>query len=244
MGDGMGATKVRLADRVAKDLQHMIFTEYKPGDKLPVENELANLYSVSRITVREAVSRLNTMGIVDVRQGEGTFVKQLTPVSFMRSMLPMLTLSKKDVKSFIEVRILIECKAVELTARHAGEEELQKLKSILEDLELTALTGDVENYHKKDLLFHRTIVEYCRNPILAAIHEMLSEMIMEVLQTFCISPNSTINAIVYHNRIYRAIEQHSEVDAVAEMEEHLKFGLDDILNAVDDDSTALPQPQE
>lgn len=74
----MKIERTSLSDRVAEELQAMIRSgEYKPGDKLPTEGELMEKFSVSRITVREAVRKLRTMGLVEVRQGDGTFVKEL-----------------------------------------------------------------------------------------------------------------------------------------------------------------------
>ena len=78
----MKLARVRLADQVANKILEMIANGiYKPGDKLPVENEIAESFSVSRVTIREAFVKLSMMGIIDIRQGDGTFVKKVSPDS-------------------------------------------------------------------------------------------------------------------------------------------------------------------
>ena len=163
----IATSKVRLADRVASDIQSMIFDKYQPGDKLPVENELAQLFSVSRVTVREAIKQLNTLGIVDVRQGDGTFVKQLSPASFMRPMLPMLTLSNVDLEDIFEARILIEGHAAECAAKLATDEEILRLKSTLDEMEQVAITGEILSYNECDVRFHNEIACYIHNQVIS-----------------------------------------------------------------------------
>ena len=76
----MAINRVRLSDQIAEQLRSRIAAkQYLPGEKLPVEAELASQFGVSRITIREAVRKLDIMGIVEVRQGAGTFVKTITP---------------------------------------------------------------------------------------------------------------------------------------------------------------------
>lgn len=221
----MAVAKVRLADRVTADIQNMIFTKYQSGDRLPVENELAQLFSVSRITIREAISKLNTMGIVDVRQGEGTFVKELTPSSFMRPLLPMLTLSDVDVGDIFEVRLLIECRAAELAAQRATDEELQVIKATLETMEHATLSGEIRQYNELDVRFHNEIARYCHNQVISAISELIIEMIQESIFYSCKTPSHIVNSIIYHNRICQALLERDAETAAQMMKEHLASGL-------------------
>lgn len=221
----MGVTKMRLADRVASDIQSMIFTKYQPGDKLPVENELAQLFSVSRVTVREAVKQLHTMGIVDVRQGEGTFVEQLTPSSFMRPMLPMLTLSNADLVDIFEVRLLIECWAAQRAAQQATDEELAHLKQTVDEMEEAALTGEIRRYNEIDVRFHNEIARFSHNEVIAVISELITDMIKESIFYSCSTPSHIVNSVVYHHRIYQALARRDSQEVSRLMSEHLTSGL-------------------
>lgn len=225
----MSVSKTRLADRVAADMQNMIFTKYQPGDKLPVENELAQIFSVSRATVREAVRQLNTMGIVDVRQGEGTFVEQLTPSSFMRPMLPMLTLSNVDLADIFEVRMLIECRAAEYATQRASDEEIAALKITLEEMEEAALTGDIRLHNEIDVRFHNEIAKCSHNQVITVICELITELIKESVFYSCSIPSHIVNSVVYHNRIYHALVERNAAEVKQAMSEHLAGGLSFVL---------------
>lgn len=221
----MGASKTRLADRVAADLQNLIFTEYKAGDQLPVENELAQQFSVSRITIREAISKLSTMGIIDVRQGEGTFVKQLAPASFMRPMLPMLSLCDADYEDILEVRLLIECSAVESAAQRATGEELELLKTSLDNMENAVLSGELRQYNEYDVDFHNQIARYSHNQVIAIINELIIDMIKESIFYSCNTSDQVLNSVIYHNRIYKALIERDAEQASRLMKEHLSGAL-------------------
>lgn len=225
----MSVPKMRLADRVASDLQNMIFTKYQPGDKLPVENELAQLFSVSRVTVREAIRQLNTMGIVDVRQGEGTFVEQLTPSSFMRPMLPMLALSDVDLADIFEVRMLIECRAAEYATQRATDEEIAQLKATLEEMEEAALAGDIRLHNEIDVRFHNEIAKCSHNQVITVICELITELIKESVFYSCSVPSHIVNSVVYHNRIYHALVERNASEVKQAMSEHLAGGLSFVL---------------
>ncbi len=221
----MNSTKVRLADQVTSDLQAMIFNKYSPGDRLPVENELAQLFSVSRITIREAISKLSTMGIIDVRQGDGTFVKRLSPASFMQPMLPMLALSDVDLADVFDVRLLIESRAAELAAERITEEEQKKLQNTFDIMEQAALSNEIRKYNELDVQFHKEIAAISGNQVIAVICELITEMIRESIFYSCHIPSHIMNSVIYHNRIYNAIKDHNAPLAAQMMREHLRGGL-------------------
>lgn len=221
----MNSTKVRLADQVMSDLQAMIFNKYSPGDRLPVENELAQLFSVSRITIREAISKLSTMGIIDVRQGDGTFVKRLSPASFMQPMLPMLALSDVDLADVFDVRLLIESRAAELAAERITEEEQKKLQNTFDIMQQAALSNEIRKYNELDVQFHKEIAAISGNQVIAVICELITEMIRESIFYSCHIPSHIMNSVIYHNRIYNAIKDHNAPLAAQMMREHLRGGL-------------------
>lgn len=221
----MNSTKVRLADQVTSDLQAMIFNKYSPGDRLPVENELAQLFSVSRITIREAISKLSTMGIIDVRQGDGTFVKRLSPASFMQPMLPMLALSDVDLADVFDVRLLIESRAAELAAERITEEEQKKLQNTFDIMEQATLSNEIRKYNELDVQFHKEIAAISGNQVIAVICELITEMIRESIFYSCHIPSHIMNSVIYHNRIYNAIKDHNAPLAAQMMREHLRGGL-------------------
>ncbi len=221
----MPIAKTRLSDQVAQELQNMIADEtYKVGQKLPVENELAQMFSVSRVTVREAVRKLSVMGILDVRQGGGTFVKCLTPESFMTPVLPMLALDKKNLNDIFEVRILIECKSAELAAQNITDAQLEKLKRLLDKMDACALQEDLDTYNQYDTKFHYLISASCGNKVLKTIQGLVGDMVSDAIRASLIAPNALTRSCIYHKKIYDALCAHDPVAAQEYIRTHLEGG--------------------
>lgn len=217
--------KSALADQVAEKLQEMIAEQYHTGDRLPVENELAQRFGVSRITIREAMIKLKALGFVQTQQGNGTFVANLTPSSFMTPILPMLKFSNTDIREIFEVRILIECKAVENAATKAAPEELQYMQELLQEMETMALNSEIAAYNEKDILFHTCIAQCSHNQVIYTIYKLLLDMIRESILTTCIAPEHLLNSIIFHNRIYNSIVSHQPEQASEQMRQHLTDAL-------------------
>lgn len=226
----MKITKVRLSDQVANEIQNMISSkQYVSGDKLPVEKELAQMYSVSRVTVREAISKLCMMDIIDVRQGDGTFVKSLSPMSFMKPLIPMLSLDKKDLHDIFEVRMLIECKASELAALLAAPEELHRVKVLLDKMDLCVMSTDIKKYDELDVKFHYEVAKCSHNRVIIIIHELLMEMIKDSIIAST-SPNALANSLVFHKKVYEALLEHDGEAAASLMKAHIEGGANYIKN--------------
>jgi GntR family transcriptional repressor for pyruvate dehydrogenase complex len=218
-------TRVRLSDQVANEIKNMILNnDFKAGDKLPVENELAKMFSVSRVTVREAISKLSLTGIIDVRQGEGTFVKKLGPDSFMKPLLPMLMMEKKDVQDVFEVRLLIECKNAELAAKNATPAELAKIKVCLDKMEKCAMEGDLEQYNRQDTRFHYLIAKCSHNQVLVTIQELLTDMINSSIKVTLQPPNALATSVLLHRKIYEALRNQDQKAAFEAMHQHISGG--------------------
>lgn len=221
----MKIARTPLSDQVAEKLQAMIrAAEYQAGDRLPAEGELAEKFSVSRITVREAVRKLRAMGILEVRQGEGTFVKTLTPTSVMKPLISMLTLDKKNLGDIFEVRMLIECRAVELATQRADQESIEKLRAHLDQMDLCVINNDLSRYNEMDALFHCEILQCSGNQVMIAIGDVIVSMIRESISVGISPPNALANSVVFHKKIVDAIERKDAEDAVALMKQHLQGG--------------------
>ena len=223
----MRVVKDRLSDQVARELQTMICNNlYRIGDKLPVENDLAQMFQVSRVTIREAVRMLSIMGILDVRQGDGTFVKSLSPESFMKPLLPMLSLNKKNLSDIFEVRLLIECKAAELAAQNADDDSLETLNDLLNKMDACALNNDLENYNMYDTRFHYEIARVSSNEVLKTIQGLLGDMVQDTIKASTSPPNALMLSCIYHKKIYDSLVRHEPERAVEYMHAHIKGGAE------------------
>ena len=222
----MKEQKQRLSDIVTEKLSTLIKNEYHEGSKIPTEDQLAKMFSVSRITVREAVSNLKTRGILEVRQGDGTYVKVLSPSALMQPIIPILALKNVDLEKIYEVRILIEVKAASICAKIGLSEENDKLiEDLMEQMNQRAMSKDIFEYNKLDLTFHKTIVRCCDNEILYTINEMLLDLIEETIQKTCVKLEHVVDSLIYHNKIFSAIRDRNPELAAKAMTEHIEGGL-------------------
>ena len=139
----------------------IVNSEVSMGEKIPSENELVNMLGVSRISVREALKQLISLGLLEARQGEGTFVKQLEPDSYMNELLPFIVLNREEVIELIKYREIIEVGAVALAVERADEADIHALEENVRKHEQFKDTWE-EAAHV-DLEFHLLIAKASKN---------------------------------------------------------------------------------
>jgi len=125
----------RISDQVFEQLKDLIFKGHlKPGEKMMTERDLAQALGVSRPTVREAINKLVNLGVVEHRQGQGTFVKSPSDDSEKNPLAAIISDPEFDLVELLEVRLGLECNAATLAAQRATEEDIRALRSCLEDM--------------------------------------------------------------------------------------------------------------
>lgn len=222
----MKETKQLLSDVVAEKLSALIKEKYHEGDKIPTEPKLAEMFSVSRITIREAVSNLKSRGILEVRQGDGTYVKLLSPSDLIQPMAPIFALKNVEIDKIYEVRILIEVKAVDICASKGLSEEQNKIiNELMEQMNQMAMQKNIFEYNKLDVMFHKTLVRCCGNEILYTINEMLLDLTEEAIQKSCTKLEHVVDSLIYHNKVLYAIRDKNPDLASKAMTEHIEGGL-------------------
>lgn len=152
----------RLSDRLAALLAQRIESgELRPGDRLPTEQELAERHGVSRTVVREAVSRLKSVGLLTSRQGSGVFV---APGAVARPLAfdPTVLHSLEAVVQVIEVRRALEGEVAALAAERARAEDIAAIEQALDDIDAAVARG--EDGVNEDLVFHRRVAAATGNP--------------------------------------------------------------------------------
>ncbi|WP_067137310.1 FadR/GntR family transcriptional regulator [Microtetraspora malaysiensis] len=143
-----------------------------PGDRLPKEAELAERLGLSRNSLREAVRALALINVLDVRQGDGTYVTSLEPRLLLDAMSFVVDFHRDDtVLQFMQVRQILEPAATALAAIHMADEEIEELREILASL---PEAPSVEELVANDLRFHRHIAAGSGNPVLCSLVESLS----------------------------------------------------------------------
>ncbi|MGW6683193.1 FadR/GntR family transcriptional regulator [[Kitasatospora] papulosa] len=143
-----------------------------PGDRLPKESELAAELGLSRNSLREAVRALSLIRILDVRQGDGTYVTSLDPQLLLEALSFVVDFHRDDtVLEFFAVRRILEPAATAMAALRIGEEQLDALGAQLDAL---GPEPSVEALVAGDLEFHRGIARHSGNSVLCSLLDGLS----------------------------------------------------------------------
>ncbi len=212
--------------------QLLIEGHIKPGDKLPSERELIESFKVSRSSIREALSALEMMGILEVRTGEGTFIRHIRPESMMTSLAWSLYLDKGSILEMLEVRKMIEVQAVGYAAKRATEKEVNQLNETLDRMK-----NNIENMgsisEKADMMFHYTIAVATQNKITIRLMDTISDNLQHLIHATRpkLYEGKYTPELLYneHEKIYNAIISRDSGEARKQMLEHLSGVENEIL---------------
>ncbi|MER7110387.1 FadR/GntR family transcriptional regulator [Streptomyces sp. NPDC000229] len=165
-----------VTDEAIEKIKGMIVSgALRPGDRLPKESELAAELGLSRNSLREAVRALSLIRILDVRQGDGTYVTSLDPQLLLEALGFVVDFHRDDTTlEYLAVRRLLEPAATAMAASRITDAELDRLAGLLDALDAPAGEPSVEELAAADLEFHRTIVGAAGNAVLSALLDGLS----------------------------------------------------------------------
>lgn len=190
--------KVSLVDEAYKRIKEYLLTgDFAEGQKIPSENQLCKDLSVSRVVVREALSKLRSNRLIVTYQGKGSFIAN--PVNF--SSVDLCISGKIDLNVFVKVmefRETIEFAAINYATQYATDEELQEVKQIACEMEKASINN---NFTLLDYEFHSKIVACSHNPFLISSHESCKEIILTALECMNALDGSYDYAITLHNNI-------------------------------------------
>jgi GntR family transcriptional repressor for pyruvate dehydrogenase complex len=164
---------VPVTDEAIEKIKAMIVTgELGPGDRLPKENDLAERLGLSRNSLREAVKALSLIRVLDVRQGDGTYVTSLEPNLLLDAMSFVVDFHRDDtVLEFLEVRRILEPAATAMAAAAMPDEAIADLRDVLNQLDPSPT---IEALVANDLEFHRRIALGSGNTVLCSLLDGLS----------------------------------------------------------------------
>ena len=224
--------KIRASQEIVDQiLANIMAGTWAPGGKLPSENELGQLFSVSRVPVREALKKLQAMGVVVTRQGEGTFVTTLTPGMFMNSLLPLLTLTPKNMMDVMEYRRIIEPESAALAAKNADKSDLEKMKRTLDEME--RLNSPGIEFSTADAHFHLDIAQGTKNSMIFNASNVVKDLLVHYYRKI-VEVRGIEGALHYHPLIYQAIYDRNQEKAREIMTEHVMTTLTDMAKIYQD----------
>lgn len=191
--------------QISRQLRKSIFKgDYLPGQRLPSERDLAEIFSVSRIIVREAIWDLKRSGLVDIKRGAhgGAFVQKMRHDAVTSVMRDVLSLTNARPVDIIEVRLIMEPAAAALAAQNATDKNIEEMRQYLQ---VVPEEHTAEFIHWQ-IGFHRLVAKASQNPVYGLLVNILLDFTEDIVQS--LQPNYPTNHdMTSHPAILEKISQ-------------------------------------
>ncbi|MFN2136509.1 MAG: FadR/GntR family transcriptional regulator [Candidatus Promineifilaceae bacterium] len=210
-----------VAEAIAAEILNLLRQkELKPGDKLPPERELAEMLGVSRPSLREALRALSIMKVVEVRQGDGTYVSALNPEELVEHLEFVFVLDDSTMLQLFEARKVVEAGNVALAATRITPEELAALHECLAQSERSV--DDPDLFMRTDIELHEIITRAAGNPLLARFMASIGILSRASRRKTTQLAGVTAQTVADHRQIVAALDAHDPQAAGAAMLRHLE----------------------
>ncbi|MCH6264516.1 FadR/GntR family transcriptional regulator [Neobacillus citreus] len=213
-----------LYEDVVEQLKEIISNgDLKPGDKIPSVRSLSSSFNVGQSTIREALSVLKTIGLIETRHGEGTFIRNFDSSILNQSIPDYLLITKEDITNLLDVRKILEKGTVAFAAQRRTAEDLKKIETAINKMESDLTSINIGG--EADWAFHFAIAEASQNKILISLMEQLSNIMQKALRAirdkFYVSPDMPEKLLAEHREIFLAIKEQNVTKAEERIVAHL-----------------------
>ncbi|PYM74045.1 MAG: GntR family transcriptional regulator [Candidatus Rokuibacteriota bacterium] len=204
---------IRIYEDIVRQVKALIADgRLNSGDRLPPERELAERFRVSRTSVREALRSLQSRGLIEIRAGEGAFVRDVS----VEALIEPLAL----VGELFEARRILEPAIAALAARRASREEVGEMERILEEQAREVAQG--RTGMAQDSALHAAIAEAAHNRAIVRIVNALLDLLSQSREESLLTPGRPTRSHHDHRRMLRAIRRGDEAGAYRAMRTHLE----------------------
>lgn len=212
--------RVNVSEAVLDEIKRLIGSGEWPVDsKIPSENELAAMMGVSRVSIRSALQKLSSVGLIESRHGEGTFVSKMDGRQIMNMLLPVAVLTNDNQKYMVEFRRVIESEQAYLAASRITSEEMDKLRANYRAMEKVG--PDSRECSELDVEFHMLVARASKNPMFIQTSFILKDTMLDNI-LYMKKFQKENQAFNYHKRIIEALEKRDAQGAREVMLEHLE----------------------
>lgn len=220
--------KIRLADTIADELEKRILEgSLKAGDRLPAERELALELGVSRPSLREAMQKMVSKGLLTTRHGGGTFVTDRLDAHFVDPWKDMLKGHPLLHRDLLEFRQMLESQAAALAAERATDADISLLDAAYAALEMAFAGDDVAACIDADVAFHQAIAEAAHNLLIshltASLMRVIHGHVASNLAHLHVQPQRWGQLQAQHRAIWQAIRTRQPPQASVAAGEHIEF---------------------
>ena len=206
---------------------------YPEGTKLPSERDIAQTLGMSRPPIREALSALQIARIVEIRPGDGTYVKSAVPANEMVSDTMSVLEESESPFEVMQARRVLEEGIVKVAAAQATDEDVERLEQVLERMEEAVVRGDLSRYFQANREFHLAVASATQNSILQGLLNSLliaeeKKLWQESIQRYLTDPDHIKAYVGRHQRLLQAIKARDADQAVREMQEHFSGTVEEV----------------
>jgi GntR family transcriptional repressor for pyruvate dehydrogenase complex len=202
----------KLSGEVVNHFTELIVQQQlQPGHKLPPERDLCEQLGVSRTVLREAVKMLEEKGLLETRQGSGTYVRTFSPQAISDSMSLYVRSDQRRYIELMELRSILDVELAGRLAEQATEAEIAGLQQHIE--KMRQLVGDAEAFAAEDVAFHTRFYQAAHNSVLLSIAQPIMDLLEDVNRVTFIEPGSMESSLERHAAVTDCIRNHDREGA-------------------------------
>jgi GntR family transcriptional regulator, transcriptional repressor for pyruvate dehydrogenase complex len=220
----------KVYEDVARQIERLILKKLRPGDKLPSERELAELLSVSRSSIRDAIRSLELMGMVEPRQGAGTIVCEITSNSLANPLGNVLKRKEELMGELLDFRRILEPPLAARAATHVSPEEISEMESILDRQDQKLRKG--ESTIAEDSEFHYSVAMASGNSVVLKVLDILMDLLRDTRERSLQVEGRPQKSLAGHRKILSAIKRHDAEGAKTAMRRHIEDVEEIVLHEV------------
>ncbi|MDR0465553.1 MAG: FadR family transcriptional regulator [Treponema sp.] len=233
--------RVNVSAQVFEQMKSLILSgEWRSGMRLPSENSLADLFGVSRITIRQGIHRLVALGLAQTRSGEGTFICALSHRQSISSLIPIAYLSDDNMLSVLEFRKAIEGYTAELAAKKATADDTAKLEKIFTEMEQNK--GNLEGYSEADYNFHYELAVISRNSLIIECYNLTGDLFRTAMKNI-VEKRGHSQGLYFHRLIINKIIAKDAEGCRLLMTKHIDDTYADMVSRMDEKAASAKSGQ-
>jgi GntR family transcriptional repressor for pyruvate dehydrogenase complex len=211
--------RTKIYEAVAEQIQRRIIEDLKPGDALPPERELVRMFGVSRSSVRDAIRKLELLGLVEPRQGAGTVVREPSTDVLSSPLTSVLLQKRKVIAELLDFRKMLEPPLARRAALHASPEQIAAMEEILRRQESKLHLGKITI--EEDSEFHYSIALAAENSVVVKVVDVLMDLLRKTRERSLQTEGRQQKSLAGHRRIVAALKRGDALAAEAAMRRHL-----------------------
>jgi GntR family transcriptional repressor for pyruvate dehydrogenase complex len=210
----------RIYEEIIRQVKQMIAEgRLKRGDRLPPERDLAEKFVVSRTSVREALRALESLGLIEIRPGEGTFVRQVSVEALIEPLALVILSQREAIAELFEARRLLEPLIAGLAARRATPDEIQEMERILDEQAKEVAAG--KSGVAQDAEFHAAMATAAHNRAITRIVHAVMDLLTQSREESLNTPGRATRSHEDHRRVLAAIASRQSEAAERAMADHI-----------------------